>query len=293
MASAAERRSFLLSITLTELSFIMFFLLMIISAATLHNTKKKLNEETQRKTSLLADLNNAKQDHNKTFKRLQLLEAGLMQAGSFSTKPNAQQLNELFSRLQEVKPEGALAQMNLENYRLQEELKGLQQYRRLASLLEDKNNFNQKGEPQTVEQLLDTIESVQKDRELLKGRVTYMQNRLRGNGLDHPPCWANSKTGAIEYLLTITLFEQKMSITAAWPKHREKDSELIPGLQQLVGKSVTQAQFKQQVQPIFSWSKAHECRHFVQIIDDQETSKEAFKQQLFAIEAYFYKYLQH
>jgi len=47
-----------------------------------------------------------------------------------------------------------------------------------------------------------------------------------------------------------------------------------------------------QVAPLFAWSKAHNCRHFVRIKDDSKTSKEAFKRQMLAIEAYFYKYLE-
>jgi len=66
---------------------------------------------------------------------------------------------------------------------------------------------------------------------------------------------------------------------------------LIPEAEKLVGKNLTQQQLQQRLKPILNWSKAHGCRHFVRIKDDQYTSKQAFKQQMLIIEDYFYKYL--
>lgn len=288
MASSEERRSFLLSITLNELSFIMFFLLMIVSAAILQKTKLKLEQETQKKTSLQADVIEVRQDYDETFKRLQLLESKLIQAGGFSVKPSEQQLDELFARLQEIKAGDELRQRNT---RMQSELASLQRYKRLAEAIE-RNGLQQHSPQQVLDQLLQQADNDKKEQQLLKGRVAYMQKKMKGNGLDHPPCWANSQTGAVEYLYSMTLYEKKIRIEAAWPEHRAADLLLIPGAKKLAGQSLTQQQLQQQVQPVFAWSKEHECRHFVRIKDDKQTSKEAFKRQMLAVEAYFYKYLQ-
>lgn len=288
MASTEGRRSFLLSITLSELSFIMFFLLMIVSAAILQKTRHKLEQETQQKTSLQAEILNAREDNEQTFKRLQLLESRLMLAGGFSARPSKGQLDELFSRLQEAKAGGDLHQANAN---LQRELEVLQRYKRIAEVLE-KNGMQYTSSQQVVEQLLQQVGDNQKQQQLLKGRLAYMQKKLQGNGLDHPPCWADPQSGAVEYLYTMTLYEYKISIEAAWPKYRQADLRLIPGAQQLAGQSLTAQQLQHQVEPVFAWSKAHDCRHFVRIRDDRHTSKEAFKRQMLAVEAYFYKYLQ-
>lgn len=284
MASSEGRRSFLLSITLSELSFIMFFLLMIISAAVLQSTKQQLEQET----SLLDAAMKAQQDYDENFKRLQLLESKLMQAGGFSAKLSEQQLDELFSRLQEAKAGADLRQANA---KLQRELESLQHYKRLAKALE-RNGLQGKSPQKMVEKLLKQADKYQQEQQLLKGQMAYMQKKLRGNGLDHPPCWADPQSGTVEYLYSMTLYEQKIKIEAAWPEHRLADLHLIPGAKQLAGQSLTQQQLQQQVAPVFAWSKAHDCRHFVRIKDDRGTSKEAFKRQMLAVENYFYKYLQ-
>jgi len=286
MATQEGRRSFLLGITLNELGFIMFFLLMIVSAATLQNTKQKLAQETQLKVKLQAEID-TQQANEDNFKRLQLLESRLMQVGGFAAKPSEQQLDELFTRLQEAQAGIELQQANTQ---LQRELEALQDYRKLVDVLA--RNGLADGSPQAVEKLLHDAEVVLQEQKTLKGRLAYMQKKLQENGLDHPPCWADAQSGAVEYLYSITLYENKMHITAAWPGHRKADLRLIPGAKKLAGTTVTLKQLDRQVAPLFAWSKAHNCRHFVRIKDDSKTSKEAFKRQMLAIEAYFYKYLE-
>ena len=288
MGSYEGRRSFLLGITLNELSFIMFFLLMIISTVTLQKTNNKLEQEIQQKAKLQTEIVKARQDRALTFKRLQLLESRLMRAGGFPAKPSEQQLDEMFAKMREVKTEDHLQQTNA---RLLSELESLQRYKRLEVALEG-TDLLEDTPLVVVEQLLQQVEKYQQQQQLLKGRVAYMQKKLNGNGLDHPPCWADPQSGAVEYLYKITLYQQRMLIEAAWPEHRKDDLRLIPGAENLAGQSITMQQLKQRVKPVFAWSKAHECRHFIRIKDDKHTSKKAFKQQMLAIETYFYKYLE-
>lgn len=286
MATQEGRRSFLLGITLNELGFIMFFLLMIVSAATLQNTKQKLAQETQQKEKLQAEMN-AQQASEDNFKRLQLLESRLIQAAGFSAKPSEQQLDEFFTKLQEAK---AGIELQRSNTRLQDELEALQDYKKLVDVLARQGLAD--GSPQAVEKLLRDAEAVHQEQQSLKGRLAYMQKKLQENGLDHPPCWADAQSGAVEYLYNITLYENKMHIAAAWPDYRKADLRLMTGAEQLAGQTLTQQQLDDQVAPLFAWSQAHSCRHFVRIKDDSKTSKEAFKRQMLAVEAYFYKYLE-
>ncbi|NOQ64294.1 MAG: hypothetical protein GQ582_07265 [Methyloprofundus sp.] len=288
MASTEGRRSFLLSITLSELSFIMFFLLMIISASVLQKTQQELAQEAQEKQSLQAEMQQLKRDSDVSFKRLQLLESRMMQAGGFATKPSGQQLDELFSKLQNAQVSDHLQQ---ENAQLQAELNALKVYKQLIAALQAAGIKAQQPALQ-LQQLLQQVEQTQQAEQLLKGQVAYLQNKLQGNGLDHAPCWANPTTGDIEYLYNMTLYERSIKIVAAWPEHRAQEVLQIPNAQQLAGKVLTQQQFADYVKTIYAWSVAHECRHFVRIKDDPYTSKAAFKRQMLAIEAYFYKYLQ-
>ena len=150
MTSYEGRRSFLLGITLNELSFIMFFLLMIISTVTLQKTSKKLEQEIQQNANLQIEIVKARQDQELAFKRLQLLESRLMRAGGFSARPSEAQLNEIFARMREFKTEDQLQQTNA---RLQSELESLQRYKQLGLALEN-NNLSEESPLKIVEQLL-------------------------------------------------------------------------------------------------------------------------------------------
>jgi len=286
MASSEGRRSFLLCITLNELSFIMFFLLMFISAATLQKTNNKLQLEIQKAENLKADFIKAMQDKDEIFKRLQLLETKLIRAGGFSSSPTEQELEQLFSRMQDVKSKDELQQLVA---KLQSEVEFLQHYKRLDKVIKESGLAGHSF--QQIREVLKQAKQSSQVLQSLKGRLAYSQKKLKNSGLGYPPCWADSKSGAVEYLYTITLYEHQMLIEAAWPEYRKADLDLMPGAEKMVGKQVDQQQLKRLVKPIFSWSKAHECRHFVRIKDDKDASKRAFKQQMQVIEDYFYKYL--
>ncbi len=284
MSSNASRRSFLLGITLNELSFIMFFLLMLVSTATLQKTKQALTAEQKTTTALKAEVLKIKQDKTDTFKRLQLLESRLMRAGGFSPPLNQQQLDQLFSKLSAATDNIPLAQKNTELNRK------LHAYQQLSQALKKQGIATDSAT--AIEQLITQMQASRHQQQSLQGQVAYLQKKLKGNGLDHPPCWADAKTGAVEYLYAITLYEQQIHIAAAWPQHRAHDLQHIPNAKKMAGKMLTLAQFEQYVKPIFAWSKAHSCRHFVRIKDDKATSKAEFKHKMLAIETYFYKYLQ-
>jgi len=286
MATNEQRRSFLLGITLNELSFVMFFLMMFISATTLQKTNTKLKQKTQQNKQLQAELIKEIKDQNQVFKRLQLLEARLIKAGSFSSRPTEQQLDQLFSRMRDENAKGDLEQQLAQ---LQGEVKSLQRYKLLDKII--MNSGLTDSSFHKIEQVLQQEKKISQQLQLLKGRLAYSQKKLKNSGLGYPPCWADPQSGAVEYLYTITLYEQAMLIEAAWPDYRKVDLNLIPGAEKLVGQKLDQQQMRKLVKPIFNWSKAHECRHFIRIKDQKETSKQAFKQQMLVIEDYFYKYL--
>jgi len=286
MASSEGRRSFLLGITLNELSFIMFFLLMFISSATLQKTNKQLQQEIEQKNHLQAGIVQVEEQRDEAFKRLQLIESRLIRVGGFSAAPNEQQLEQLFTRLQAVKGEEELQQtIN----RLHAEQKSLRQYKQFEDVI--KHSELAGSSLQQLEQFLQQTKQSRQELGLLKGRLAYSQKKLKNSGLGYPPCWADSSTGAVEYLYTVTLYEQYMQIEAAWPVHRKVDIASLPGAMALVGQQLKIQQLRQGVKALFAWSQAHNCRHFVRIKDDKYTSKEAFKKQMLVLEDYFYKYL--
>lgn len=125
----------------------------------------------------------------------------------------------------------------------------------------------------------------------LQGQIAYLRERV-GNGLDHPPCWADT-LGKPEYALRVTLFTDSVRTRAIWPPHRDQEAQRVSGLSALAGAELPYARFRTFAQPVLTWSRFQdpECRHFVVIVDSVQGGKDAFKSGLLTVEDYFYKYL--
>lgn len=285
MASYEGRRSFLLGMTLNELAFMMFFLLMLLSTAALHDKTEQLDQASRKNSELELEISRAQQNLDASFKRLQLLESSLGRIAGLGPNPSREQLDQAFEKLQAVE---SLSQIATENKRLKE---ALHQWDQLQNQL---SGIDPDAVPaQTLKALIEKTQSAQRDRQNLRGQLHFLQQQLKGNGLDHPPCWADPETGAIHYLYRITIHEQTLRIEAAWPGSRSGDANAIPGAVNLAGQTLDLDTFKAKADPVLQWSKTHECRHFVRIHDDPLTTKRTFKTALLTIESVFYKYLEH
>jgi hypothetical protein len=145
-----------------------------------------------------------------------------------------------------------------------------------------------------------TSDLADRDRELalVRNDVTNARNQAQacfrriGNGLDHPPCWADS-AGRPEYAFTVTLQTSTVSIAPAWPAHRAGDAERTPGITAAIGSQMSYGEFSRRALPVFEWStrQTPECRHFVRIVDQVDGGKDPFKQNLLTVERFFYKLL--
>lgn len=125
----------------------------------------------------------------------------------------------------------------------------------------------------------------------LRAQLTYLQRRV-GNGLDHPPCWADA-AGRPEFAYRVIIQTSTVSIRPEWPPHRRDDAERIDGMLDAIGENLTYATFAERASPVFAWSRRQnpECRHFVVIVDDVDGGKEPFKAGLLTVERFFYKLL--
>lgn len=125
----------------------------------------------------------------------------------------------------------------------------------------------------------------------LRGQLKYLREQV-GDGLDHPPCWADS-LGRPIYALEVTLHTEVVDVMASWPERLEERAQQVPGLTSTPGNAISYQEFRRRSQPILRWSKQQEpeCRHFVTIRDSVKGGKVAFKNGLLTVEDYFYKYL--
>ncbi len=127
----------------------------------------------------------------------------------------------------------------------------------------------------------------------LANQVAYYQ-RASGNGLDHPPCWADD-AGEIEYAFVAVLHTGTVDLRPTWPERRQADAEAIRGMLAAAGEGLSHSEFRSRVTPILQWSMEQnpECRHFVVLVDEVADSKDAFKAGMLTVEQFFYKRLEN
>lgn len=123
-----------------------------------------------------------------------------------------------------------------------------------------------------------------------KEQLAGCTHQMEQCGLGKPPCWADAR-GKAEYIYTVTIHEEGVSVEPRWSVVRADAAKEIPGALELPGNQLSLAEFKRRAAPVLAWSKQKDCRHYVYIRDEAET-KEAFKQQLFGVEDFFYKHVE-
>lgn len=125
-----------------------------------------------------------------------------------------------------------------------------------------------------------------------KGQNANLREKVKllGNGLDHPPCWADPITGKIQYLYNVVISENGVEVLKGWPSSRNEqatnDEDILSG----IGAYDSNNTMWGKTSKIFNWSVKHECRHYVRIYDHAE-SKKSFKNYLLGVENHFYKFL--
>ena len=285
MASYEGRHSFLLGMTLNELTFLMFFLLMLLSTTALHNKAEQLEQEALKNKNLELEIAQTQKNLDASFKRLQRLENAITRIAGLDSNPTRGQLDQAFEKLQAIEN---INQLVTEIDRLSKELQ------RTESLQIELKRIDPNATPvQTLKTLIEKNRIAQSEQRNLRGQFHFLRQQLKNNGLDHPPCWADPESGNIQYLYRITIYEHTIKIEPVWPDSRNRELNSIPGAQALAGQTLDLEVFKSKVEPVYQWSKARDCRHFVKIHDDPMTTKHTFKKALLTIESVFYKYLEH
>lgn len=144
----------------------------------------------------------------------------------------------------------------------------------------------------TLSTAQDQLASIRSERDNARNQAQACYNRL-GNGLDHPPCWADAD-GRPEYAYQTTLHTDSLVVEPVWPAHRASEAANIPGMTALGSGAMNYQAFSQKALPVFAWStrQTPECRHFVRIVDQTPpAAKAAYKQNLRTVERFFYKLL--
>lgn len=109
------------------------------------------------------------------------------------------------------------------------------------------------------------LPQLRKDNTDLRGQVAFLKGKLEARGgRDYPPCWADEKTGKVEFLFKIISTPEGYIITPRWPQHRAADAMSLPSVNQLTQPgSRSMSEFVSLTQGILAESNAKSCRHYV------------------------------
>ena len=141
-----------------------------------------------------------------------------------------------------------------------------------------------------AQETLDSPIIIRKENADLRGQVAFLKGKLEARGgRDYPPCWAEEKTGRIEFLFEIEIHPDGLLITPAWPSNRESDARALPGIDQLLTTDLQSLkELNQRMQGIHRQSKEKSCRHYIQM-RNHVNELDVFNQYRFGIENFFYK----
>lgn len=133
-------------------------------------------------------------------------------------------------------------------------------------------------------------ESVKKENADLRGQVAFLKKNLEARGgRDYPPCWADEKTGKVEFLFSIEVNPDAVVVVPAWLPSRDGDARALPGLTEvLTGSPHSNSNFVSRIQGIFNKSQELQCRHYVQLKSSISDAVQSDRARLM-VENYFYK----
>ena len=177
------------------------------------------------------------------------------------------------------------------------ELSKSQEYKKeLDKLQTERNNLEEiNDELKEFEKLIVDIPEILKDQKKLiaenqdlKQRVQYFLNK---GGFGPPPCFMDSFEKP-EFIYQVQLYDTYFEIAPAWPAYRMKEVKAIPNAYFEYSKFLARKEFKRYFRPVFKWSKAQKCTHYVKIMDKTSLdAKKKYKLNLRLVEGYFYKLL--
>lgn len=284
--------SFLLPMTLAEVSILLFFLLLFVA----FNQIREVESEAQRSSAAAEKLQSKLQESRAKVSKL---ETYISETKNLSER----QIRTMMEKLERKKK---MKKLREKVASLKNQVRGLDS---LATLREQQTDEEFKelvrsasqniGREKKIERLTERLEEARADldstRSALgdyKAQSLNLSRRLKEAGQGYPPCWAG-EDGNPQYIYTVRLLGDSLQVRPNWPPGREGDVQTIPGAFELAGRRVSRSMFAELADPILEWSRQQspECRHFVVIKDSKKTTKEEFKNEMFLVERFFYKYI--
>ena len=282
-----KERSDVFSISMIELLLIIMFSLLIVMVLLNSTLKKKqdvvdlLNkqianvkitmQETEKKLSVLSDVDDAPLDLNQAVAQLQAMANNLNRK---FTRPEAESV---LARMSIDEVWTSLAKLSKDKFSVDNLIKKINELE--SEILENKgkqlNSYK-------------NFEEIKKENTKLKNQVRYLAN----NGLVYPPCWSDPVTGAIEYTFKVTIMDEQIYIENHFPDYRNEEFLKITNNKSYDKDMMSPSRFQSEMQFFLKYAKKQipECRYFSIVVDKTSaSSKKEWKRGLRAVESSFYK----
>jgi hypothetical protein len=137
----------------------------------------------------------------------------------------------------------------------------LQQIARLLQVPADSNLA--KAVADRLRQAEDAARAAQARISQLESARTAASSDRRGFG--PLPCW-ESAPNQPEFLYTISHHSGTFRIEPAWPSNRRAELDRLPAFTALAGRALSASQFEADAVPIYTHSRANQCRYFVNFV---------------------------
>ena len=279
----SNKNSFLFGLTLTELAFILFFILLFFASLTVKEKTTKIDSLNAYK-KIVESIPKFK-DKTISEKEIWLKELVEMsnlrnrQQGLIENNNALNKENDAYKKIVELIPE----------FKDKSELEKKIWLKELV----EKNNSHIKNQEliEINKALRERLEEVIKVNTDKLGEVEFLRKQVIGlGGNAYPPCWENPKTKKPEYIYNIIISENGITTFKGYKKYLDEKFLKLPGSNDVLGKSdISVNEFMVKVSGVYQRSKEEECRHYVRIFDEA-ISKNAYKYPLHRIEQYFYKF---
>jgi len=291
MSKYSERNEALFGITLTELAFLLFFMIVFISAAKLSTNEDVINNSITEISTLEEQLRKKEVELEDAINQLSLHRDKLTSLLGSGGLMSEEMLQEEISSLIKAEEERNKLEKELEEVRSHLEDVEIDAEKYTDLKIKINKNGGDIDPFSYIETLQLEVNEQSNKNESLLGQYKNLQNKFVGNGLDHPPCWADPRTGKPAYLFELRIQKNSLDIRPAWEKYREGTIDYFDVALFQNAREITVEDFVALSAPILKWSKAQtpECRHFVKVRDSKDTTKEEYKYKLGVIERYFYK----
>ena len=217
MADQNNRSNFLFGLTLTELAFILFFILLFFSTLVIREKVKdidKFKEEVDTYKKVFEEIPefNEKTIEEKTIWLKELVEKDKLMVKYQELTEKHKALNDSYKKIVQAIP-------SLKDKTEAEKAKWLKE-------LVEKSNLDAKNQSLNKElaKIKEKLEKLEKEMKLKNEKVASLEKKIKGlTGNRHPACWQDKKAKKPEFIYNIILGEKGITTHRGFKKHLEEE----------------------------------------------------------------------